>query len=108
MGYFDTVELKERQVLEGITLRSIAGDKAMMTFFEFKEGSAIPSHSHPHEQITYVLEGEIEFNLGGEVRALLGGQGVVVYANEEHSALVTRGPARALDAWYPIREDYRL
>jgi quercetin dioxygenase-like cupin family protein len=108
MSFFDTGKLKQKQVLEGITLRSVAGDKAMMTFFEFEGGAVIPSHSHPHEQITYVLEGEIEFTLKGEARLLTKGQGVVIRANEEHSARVIKGPARAVDAWHPLREDYRL
>jgi len=108
MDFFDTVELKQKQVLDGITLRSVEGDKAMMTFFEFEEGAVIPVHSHHHEQISYVLEGELEFTLKGEARVLSKGQGAVIHANEEHSARVIKGPARALDAWYPIREDYRL
>ena len=108
MDFFDTVELNQKQVLDGITLRSVEGDKAMMTFFEFDEGAVIPAHSHHHEQISYVLEGELEFTLKGEVRVLSKGQGVVIHANEEHSARVTKGPASALDAWYPIREDYSL
>lgn len=108
MDFFDTGELKQMQVLEGITLRSVAGEKAMMTFFEFDEGAVIPKHSHPHEQITYVLEGELEFTLNGESRVLSRGQGVVIHANEEHSARVIKGLARAVDAWHPVREDYRL
>jgi len=108
MDFFDTVELKQKQVLEGITLRSVAGDKVMMTFFEFEEGAVIPPHSHPHEQITFVQEGELEFTLKGETMVLSEGQGVVIHANEEHSARVNKGPARALDAWHPVREDYRL
>jgi len=78
----------------------------MMTFFEFEQGAVIPEHSHPHEQISYVLEGELEFTLKGVSRVLAKGQGVVILSGEEHSARVTRGPAKALDAWYPIREDY--
>jgi len=108
MGFFDAGELKQKQMLEGITLSSVSGDNAMMTFFEFEEGAVIPSHSHPHEQITYVLEGELEFSLDGEVRLLGKGQGVVITSGLEHSARVTKGPARALDAWHPVREDYLI
>ena len=108
MEFFDLDDLKEKQVLEGITLRSVSGEKAMMTFFVFEEGAVIPAHSHPHEQITYVLEGELEFSLKGEARVLGKGQGVVIPSDVEHSARVIKGPARALDAWHPLREDYKL
>ena len=84
MGFFSHDDLKEKQALEGITLRSVAGNSTMMTFFEFREGAVIPPHSHLHEQITYVLEGEIEFTLKGVTRVHTKGQGVTILSGEEH------------------------
>ncbi|MEN8262135.1 MAG: cupin domain-containing protein [Nitrospirota bacterium] len=66
----------------------------------------IPSHKHPHEQITYVIEGEIEFTLESETKILKAGDGVVIMPNQEHSAKILSKPAKAIDAWYPIKEDY--
>lgn len=106
MNFFRESDLKAKQVLEGITLRAVAGDKTMMTFFEFEPNAIIPSHKHPHEQITYVIEGEIAFTVDGETKALKKGDGVVIYSNHEHSARVLNKPAKAVDAWHPIREDY--
>ena len=106
MDFFDTDELKIKSMLEGVTLRAASGENTMMTFFDLDEGAVIPSHSHLHEQISYVLEGELEFTLDGVARVLTKGQGVVILPNLAHGARVTQGPAKALDAWYPIREDY--
>ncbi|MDA8214407.1 MAG: cupin domain-containing protein [Nitrospiraceae bacterium] len=106
MTFFRESDLKAKQVLEGITLRAVAGDKTMMTFFEFKPNAVIPSHKHPHEQITYIIEGEMEFTVEGETRILKNGDGVVILSNQEHSAKVLDKPTKAVDAWYPIREDY--
>lgn len=108
MTYFRESDLKTRQVLEGITLRAVSGDKTMMTFFEFEPNAVIPPHKHPHEQITYVIEGEMEFTVEGETRILKNGDGVVICSDQEHSARVLDKPAKAVDAWYPIREDYLL
>ncbi len=106
MDFFDTDQLKLKNMLEGVTLKVASGDNAMMTFFEFDEGAVIPSHSHPHEQISYVLEGDVEFTLEGVTRLLTKGHGVVVRSNLEHGVRVTNGPAKVLDAWHPLREDY--
>lgn len=106
MDFFGTDELKQINKLEGVTLRAVSGENTMMTFFDLDEGAVIPSHSHPHEQISYVLAGELEFTLEGVTRVLTKGQGVVIRPNLAHGARVTQGPAKALDAWYPIREDY--
>lgn len=106
MSFFSESDLQARQLLEGITLKVVSGDKTMMTIFEFGLNAVIPSHKHPHEQITYVLEGELEFTVEGETRLLRKGDGVVIPSNHEHSARVLKAPAKALDAWYPRREDY--
>ncbi len=94
-------------MLEGINLKAVSGDKTMMTFFEFKPNSVIPSHKHAHEQITYIVEGEMEFTLEGETKVLRAGDGVVIPSNQEHNAKILSRPTKAVDAWYPIREDYR-
>ena len=46
--FFRESDLKTKQVLEGITLRAVFGDKTMMTFFEFEPYAVIPSHKHHH------------------------------------------------------------
>lgn len=106
MNFFKESDLKAKHVLEGITLRAVSGDKTMMTFFEFEPNAVIPSHKHPHEQITYIITGEMEFTVNGETKILKAGEGVVILANQEHSAKILSKPTKAVDAWFPIREDY--
>lgn len=106
MSFFRESDLKARKIVEGVTLRAVHGDKTMITLFEFEPDAVIPSHKHPHEQITYIIEGEIEFALEGQSMVLKAGDGVVAKSNQEHSAKVLNRPAKAVDAWYPIREDY--
>lgn len=106
MNFFNESDLKTRQVLEGVTLRAVSGDNTMMTFFEFQPNAVIPSHKHTHEQITYVIEGEMEFTVEGKTKVLKKGDGVVILSNQDHSAKVLDKPTKAVDAWYPIREDY--
>lgn len=107
MNFFRESDLKTKQVLEGITLRAVSGEKTMMTFFEFEPNAVIPSHKHPHEQITYIIEGEIEFTVEGETKILRAGGGVVIYSNQVHGAKILDKPTKAVDAWYPIRDDYK-
>ena len=107
MNFFRESDLKAKKVLEGITLKAVSGDKTMMTFFEFEPNAVIPSHKHYHEQITCIIEGEIEFTVEGETKILRKGDGVVILSNQEHGAKVLDKPTKAVDAWYPIREDYK-
>ena len=107
MSFFSESELETKHPINGISLKSVSGKNTMMTFFTFEPGSVIPSHKHPHEQITYVIEGEIEFTLESEKKILKAGDGIVITANQEHSAKISSNSAKAIDAWYPVREDYK-
>jgi len=106
MSFFVEKDLRVKQILEGIALRVISGEKTMMTFFEFEPYAVIPPHKHPHEQITYVIEGEMEFTVEDRTRVLKKGDGVVILANQAHHVRILDRPAKAVDAWYPRREDY--
>lgn len=59
MIFFKESDLKAKQVPKSITLRAVSGNKTMMTFFEFAPNAVIPSHRHSHEQITYIIEGDM-------------------------------------------------
>jgi quercetin dioxygenase-like cupin family protein len=104
--FFKTASLKKKLIRKGILLRAVWGRKTMLTFFDFKPRTVVPAHKHHHEQITYILKGSLKFNLAGKVKILKAGQGVVVPANQLHSAQVLGQPAKILDGWYPIRQDY--
>jgi quercetin dioxygenase-like cupin family protein len=107
MSFYTVSELPGVEMQPGITRRSVYLDHAMITFFDFEPGSVLPEHSHPHEQITYVVSGAMEFRLGDEVRVLRAGDGVCSPPGATHGAVVLDEPTFVLDAWYPQREEYR-
>ncbi|MBN1859420.1 cupin domain-containing protein [Candidatus Bipolaricaulota bacterium] len=106
-GFFRTQELPLVEMLPGIRRRAVWTDGAMLTFFSFDHGSVVPEHEHPHEQITVVTCGELEFTLDGETRVLRAGEGVRIGSNLRHSARALAGATEAFDAWNPPREDYK-
>jgi quercetin dioxygenase-like cupin family protein len=107
MTYFCTDDLPATEMLPGVIRRAVYLEDVMLTFFGFEPKAVVPEHHHPHQQITWVVSGAMEFNLDGEVRVLQAGDGVLIAPNVRHSAVVLDGPCRALDAWHPVREDYR-
>lgn len=107
MTFYTINDLEQAQMAPGLGRRAVYLDNLMLTFVDFEPGVALPRHSHPHEQITLVLEGTLEFTLDGETQILTAGQGVTVPSNVPHSARSLDGPARVLDAWHPVREDYK-
>ncbi len=68
--------------------------------------AVLPEHSHIHEQIVNVVEGEFELNIGEESRVLSRGRVAVIPSNVVHSGRALT-ECLIIDAFYPVREDYR-
>lgn len=107
MGFFRAKELPATEMLPGVTRRAVYLEDLMLTFIDFEPGAVVPEHHHPHQQITWIVSGAMRFTLDGEVQELQAGDGVLVAPDVTHSAVILEQPCRAIDAWHPIREDYR-
>ncbi|MFT3825019.1 MAG: cupin domain-containing protein [Chitinophagaceae bacterium] len=100
-------DIKGKEIVPGYFGRFVHGETMTLSFVDIEEGKSLPEHSHPHEQITHILEGELEMIIGGEKMVLTAGSVYVIPGNTPHSAVaLTR--CRVLDAFHPVREDYRL
>jgi quercetin dioxygenase-like cupin family protein len=95
--------LRLREDAAGARFWAVGLDKSMLTYFEMAPGTAFPGHSHDSEQITLVLEGEIDFSFGGRTVTLRPGDVIAIPANEPHSARTRALACRAVDAWSPPR-----
>jgi len=82
------------------------GGNLMLVQFTFEAGVASWEHSHPHEQVGYVVDGEIELFMAGcaPVRLSKGGS-YYVPANVKHY-VVTHAATVLLDAFTPVRDDF--
>jgi quercetin dioxygenase-like cupin family protein len=94
---------------EGAQRRLLSyGGGMMLVEFTFDAGVSAPIHSHPHEQIGYVVAGEIELIMDGSERArLTAGASYYVAPNVRHG-IITFAPTVLLDCFTPIREDFLL
>jgi quercetin dioxygenase-like cupin family protein len=75
-------------------------------YVELKAGSNIPTHQHVHEQITYIMEGELDMVIGGQPCLLTSGMYYVIPSNTPHSA-IAKTDCKVIDAFSPVREDYK-
>lgn len=98
--------LPERQVVPGFHARFVHSDHMTLAYWHVEAQAVLPEHSHPHEQVTSVLEGEIEITISGKSTLLKAGEVVVIPSNIPHKAKAL-SPCRLMDAFYPAREEYR-
>lgn len=62
-------------------------------------------HSHPHEQMVYVIRGRLRFVRGEETFEAASGDSFVVPGGVEHEASAIE-ESEVLDFFVPFREDY--
>ena len=92
---------------EGVDRRVFSGENSTMVMNEIQTSASPAIHSHPHEQITYILEGECEFILGEETIRMGKGYVVLVPPNVKHGLRpLGDTPILNLDVFSPVREDY--
>jgi quercetin dioxygenase-like cupin family protein len=106
-GYFLPAGSGSRHVIfPGVEIRTTAGKGAMLSVVHFEPGSVVADHAHPHEQMGYLLEGQLEFTVGGVTRLLGPGDMWRIPGGVVHRVRALDQPALALDVFHPIREDY--
>jgi quercetin dioxygenase-like cupin family protein len=100
-------EFGRHTVFETVRIRTCAGDHVQFSFVDIPHGGVVAEHSHANEQMGVVLEGELDFTIGGETRTLRAGDVFRIPGGVPHSVVARNGPAKALDVFYPIRDEYR-
>jgi len=85
-------------------------DHLMLVIFDFNDGPKTqpdPPHQHPHEQVSYVVEGEILLFLGDKPPVhLVPSDGYTVAPNIPHCIQLLTPRVRLVDAFTPLREDF--
>lgn len=80
-------------------------NNVMLVRHEMQKGWVGAKHSHPHEQLVYVISGHIRFTGGGKAFDAREGDSFVVPGGVEHQASALED-SEVLDVFNPFREDY--
>ena len=65
---------------------SVPGREAVQVRVDFAPGAVAARHTHPGEEIIYVLEGTLEYDIAGKVARVKAGDVLFVPAGTVHSA----------------------
>jgi quercetin dioxygenase-like cupin family protein len=71
-----------------------------------KEGEIV-THSHPHDQVSYVLKGKIRVKVGKEEKIIEEGGVYIVPSNVPHGIQILSDQVLLMDMFTPTREDIR-
>ena len=82
------------------------GGKLMMVEVTMQKGGRGETHTHPHEQISYIAAGSFEFTVGVEKQVVQAGDSLYVASNVPHGTLSLEDGSVVVDIFTPIREDF--
>jgi|SRR6516162_5904788 quercetin dioxygenase-like cupin family protein len=106
--YFpDAKQCARHTIFPGVAVETCSADKMMLSLATLQPRSVVEEHSHPHEQVGMVIEGRAIFYVGGEQKTLGPGDMYRIPGNVKHRVVALEETVKALDIFYPIREDYR-
>ncbi|NQT15729.1 MAG: cupin domain-containing protein [Planctomycetes bacterium] len=91
----------------GVAMHAMEAEKMTLSIVDMEPHSVIDEHSHLHEQIGYMVEGEAEFIVAGESVQVRAGQMWRLPSGVPHKVITSDRSMRAIDVFYPIREDMR-
>lgn len=106
MQLIDLDDQQPREVAPGHRARFVHAERMTVAHWRIDAGSSIREHDHPHEQIVNVLSGTYELTVAGQPLTLRPGMVVVIPGGVRHSGRAITD-AVLLDAFCPVREDYR-
>ena len=90
----------------GVSRKILAQDTDMMAVeVHFDKGAVGAVHTHPHVQISYVLEGKFEFELDGKKTIIGKGDSYYTHPNVPHGVVCLEAGV-LLDVFTPRREDF--
>jgi quercetin dioxygenase-like cupin family protein len=103
--YFTWESIPLEVMSEMISRKVISGDKAMVAQVFLKKGAVVPEHHHESEQITYILDGALKFELEGREVIVRKGEVLRIPSHVPHRAVALEDTLD-LDIFSPIRSDW--
>jgi quercetin dioxygenase-like cupin family protein len=101
-------DMPKERVTDMLDRRFITGDRMMLAHVYLKKGCLVPMHRHDNEQLTYILEGALEFTIGDDrSRTVVVRAGEVLHlpSNVPHEAVALEDTLD-VDVFSPPRQDW--
>ncbi len=105
MGFVEIKDLPELVIAKGISANVVTTDTMTVLHVSLDKGALLPEHSHYHEQVINVIEGELELTVSGKNYSLMPGNVMILEPNVPHSGRAIKA-CKIIDIFHPVRKDF--
>lgn len=105
MPFIDYTSKPRIKIWDNIYGQVHHSDRVTCGHLNIAAGVDLPEHHHVQEQWSHLLEGEMEFIVGGEKRLMKPGETAYIPGNVPHSGR-TITACKLIDVFTPVREDW--
>ncbi len=105
MNHFSWDTVRKEVMNAKIWRKVISGEKAMVAQVFIAKGGVVPTHHHESEQLTFILDGALKFELEGREIVVHKGEVLHIPSNVPHRAVALED-TMDLDIFSPIRMDW--
>ena len=102
----DWTKIPVEQVAKGIRRQMVVGENVMVCRFTFDPFVVTDVHTHPHEQMTLVVQGKVRFTIDGLTVIAAPGDVLHFPPHTRHGATMLDEEVVLVDIFSPIREDF--
>jgi quercetin dioxygenase-like cupin family protein len=95
--------LDQIEATPGLNFQPILGQNLMVNFVSFEPNTEAPTHWHDEEQISFVIDGEMEFEVGDQKKVVRRGEAIVIPPNVPHAARTYDHTCLEVDVFNPPR-----
>ena len=99
-------DIEKTELGGGVSRKILAYREELMSVeVHFEKGAVGAMHTHPHVQISYVLEGKFEATIDGETKIIEKGDTYVTSPDAPHGVVCLEAGV-LLDIFTPMRKDF--
>ena len=105
MQLFPWDSVPKEQMNPKVWRKVVNGEKMTVAQISIAKDGAVPVHQHENEQMTYVMEGALKFDIGGREVIVRKGEILHIPSNVPHGGVALED-ALSLEIFVPVRQDW--
>lgn len=97
--------VRKEQMNPKVWRKVVNGEKTTVAQISISKGGVVPVHHHENEQMSYVMEGALKFDIGGQEVIVRPGEILHIPSNVPHGVVALEDTFN-LEIFVPVRGDW--